>query len=120
MSAMPLRSPAPTTRRWRPRLRIVRAPAAARSRLPFLLLCLTILGGALLGALALNTAIATTGYEISQRQRDLAELSQREQQLSTEVNALASPARLSLAATRLGMVPAEGLRYIDLASGEIS
>ncbi|MFV0254404.1 MAG: hypothetical protein ACK5H2_13840 [Beutenbergiaceae bacterium] len=127
MSAMPARAPAAGSarrvtirRRWRPRLRIVRAPSAARSRLPFLSLCLAILGGSLLGALALNTAIATTGYEISQRQRELAELTQMEQQLSTQVNALASPAQLALAAGDLGMVPAEGLSYIDLADGTIS
>lgn len=123
MSAMPLRLPRPRAAArpvWRPRLRIVRAPSPARSRLPFLLLCLVILGGALLGALALNTAMATTAYEIRDRQRELAELSQLEQQLSTEVNSLSAPIQLAASARRLGMEPAEGLSYITLADGLIS
>lgn len=123
MSAMPLRAPrlrplAPTS--WRPRLRLVRAPAPARSRLPFLLLCLTILGGAMLAALALNTAMATTAYVIGDRQAELAQLAQAEQQLTAEVEQLSSPTQLAEAATRIGMVPAEGLSYINLADGTIS
>lgn len=121
MSAMPLRAPRPSIpARWRPRLRLVRAPAPVRSRLPFLLLCLAILGGAMLGALALNTAMATTAYVIGERQAELAQLSQQEQQLTSEVEQLSSPAQLAEAATRIGMVPAEGLSYINLADGTIS
>lgn len=124
MSAMPARAPqlrAPAARTsWRPRLRLVRAPAQARSRLPFLLLCVAILGGAMLGALALNTSMATTAYTISARQVELAQLSQTEQQLNTQLEQMASPTQLAAAADKIGMVPAEGLSYITLANGTIT
>lgn len=123
MSAMPLRAPQSRTSSqpsWRPRLRIVRAPANARSRLPFLLLCVSILGGAMLGALALNTSMATTAYTIRERQIELAQLTQSEQALAEQVEQLASPPELAAAASRLGMVPAEGLSYIHLEDGTIT
>ncbi|GAB2992608.1 MAG TPA: hypothetical protein VKY71_13845 [Actinotalea caeni] len=123
MSAMPLRAPRPSGNaglRWRPRLRLVRAPAPARSRLLFLLLCVGILGGAMLGALALNTAMATTAYVLRERQVELARLTESEQQLTATVEQLSSPAQLANQAQRLGMVPAEGLSYIDLETGTIS
>lgn len=123
MSALPVRVPRlrrPENQAWRPRLRIVRAPSPARSRLPFLLLCLTILGGALLGALALNTAMATGAYEIRDRQTELAALTESEQQLAGELDSLSSPGRLAQTATRLGMEPAAGLSYITLADGTVT
>lgn len=123
MSAMPLRAPrlrGATQLRWRPRLRIVRAPAPARSRLPFLLLCVAILGGAMLGALALNTSMATTAYLIGDRQLELAQLTQTEQEMQGQVEQMSSPAQLAAAADRLGMVPAQGLSYIHLEDGTIT
>lgn len=121
MSAMPLRAPQrSTSTSWRPRLRIVRAPAPARSRMPFLLLCLAILGGAMLGALALNTAMATTAYQVADRQMELAQLTQTEQALTSQVEGMNSPTQLAAAASRLGMVPAEGLSYINLETGTIT
>lgn len=123
MSAMPLRAPQARPSRqpaWRPRLRIVRAPAQARSRLPFLLLCVAILGGAMLGALALNTSMATTAYTIRERQVELAQLTETEQVLAGQVEAMSSPTQLAEAASRLGMVPAEGLSYIRLEDGTIT
>lgn len=122
MSAMPARTaavrPLPTPQR-RPRLRIVRAPAPARSRVPFLLLCLSILVGAMLGALLLNTAMATGAYRLSDMRAHLATLTQDQQQLETSLVGLGSAEQLSVAAGRLGMVPAEGLSYITLADGSI-
>lgn len=123
MSAMPLRAPRPRPSAqpsWRPRLRIVRAPAHGRSRLPFLLLCVAILGGAMLGALALNTSMAITAYTIRDRQVELAQLTENEQVLSERYEEMSSPAHLAEAATRIGMVPAAGLSYIHLEDGRIT
>lgn len=123
MSAMPLRAPRPRAHSpldWRPRLRLVRAPAPARSRIPFLLLCVAILGGAMLAALALNTSMATTAYTIADRQAELAQLVETEQQLMTEYEQMSSPTQLAAAAAALGMVPAEGLSYIYLEDGTIT
>lgn len=120
MSALPVSAPRRSTRTsWRPRLRLVRAPST-RSRLPFLLLCVSILASAMLGALALNTSMAMTAYTISERQVELAELTQAEQQLSSQLEQLSSPGQLAEAATALGMVPAEQLSYIHLEDGTIT
>lgn len=125
MSAVPLRAPsAPSARpvgsSWRPRLKIVRAPANARSLLPFTAMCLVILLGALIGALMLNTAMAATAYEIRDQRVQLARLSEREQDLTQRVERLAAPAQLADAANDLGMERAEGSSYITLSDGSIA
>lgn len=120
MSAVAGRVSAPATgSSWRPRLRIVRAPATGRSRVGFILLCVSILVGALLGALMLNTAMATTAYQIHDQQVHLARLSETEQSLAQEVERLSSPVLLQQQAEDLGMEPASGMRYIMLSDGAI-
>src|SRR5699024_12167980 len=115
MSAVPSRltAPAASTSR-RPRLRIVRAPAASRSRAGFILLCVSILVGALLAVLMLNTAMATTAYEIHGQQGRLARLSETEQSLPQEVERLSSPVLLQQRAEALGIERAGGVRYMGL------
>ncbi|UFU04225.1 hypothetical protein LQF12_06500 [Ruania suaedae] len=121
MSALPLRSrplPAGGTR-WRPRLRIVRAPEAGRSRVPFIMLCLGILGAALLSVLLLNTSMAATSYEIHEQRIALARLSEQQQTLAQEADRLASPTQLERAAAEIGMEPAGQIRYLVLSEGRI-
>src|SRR5690625_2401605 len=93
MSAQPVRTaparPAPSS--WRPRLQVVRAPANQRSLLPFAALCLTILVGAMLGALMLNTAMAATAYELREQRIDLARLSEHQQVLAHQAEQIAAP-----------------------------
>ncbi len=107
------RPAAPLVRR--PKLRIVHAPAAARSRVPFLLLCVVLLGGAMLVALMLNTTMAATAYEIHSTELELAKLSQTNQELATEVDELAAPARLADRASDLGMVRSAEVSFLRLA-----
>lgn len=122
MSAQPLRvrppRPAPTS--WRPRLQIVRAPAHQRSLWPFTALCLTILVGALLGALLLNTAMAATAYEMREQRIELARLSEHQQMLSQQVENHSSPAALAAAASELGMERGAGTSYVTLEDGSIA
>ncbi|WP_159621863.1 hypothetical protein [Ruania rhizosphaerae] len=124
MSAVPLRPlrarQAPATGAgWRPRLRIVRAPQPGRSRVPFILLCLSILASALLSVLLLNTSMAATSYEIHEQRIALARLSEQQQALSQDVDRLASPAELERAALAIGMEPAGQIRYLVLSEGTI-
>lgn len=76
MSLAPMRATAPRVepRREsepaRPRLRIVGAAAPDAARAPYFALCVAILLGALLGALALNTSMAATAYTIRDRTLD--------------------------------------------------
>ena len=74
----------------------------------------------MLGALALNTSMAMTAYTITERQVELAQLTETEQQLAGDLEHMSSPAQLAAAATRIGMVPAEGLSYIHLEDGTIT
>ena len=46
-----------------PRLRLVRAPQTARTRVPFVLACMAVLTLALVSALLLNTQMAQGAYE---------------------------------------------------------
>lgn len=134
MSAMPLRAPAwtrsPAVERRdddgasrrpapAPRLRIVRAPAESRTRVPFLVLCVAILAAALLGALLLNTSMAQTSYAIQDRQIALARLTERVQDLQQQVEIAASPAVLAQRARVAGMVPAPAPAFIRLSDGVI-
>lgn len=103
----------------RPKLKVVRPPVKQRSRVPFLALCLTLLIGSMLGALILNTAMASAAYEMHSTKIELARLTQTNQELATEVEELSAPARLADRATSLGMVPGQGINYINLVDNTV-
>jgi hypothetical protein len=135
MSAMPLRAPArpgpaESARSWQQevlarraaslgRLRVVRAPAQPQSRVPFVMLCLALLAGALMGALLLNTAMAQTSFDIQAKQIELARLSERQQGLTQQLEITASPQALAERARGMGMVPAPAPAFLNLTEGAI-
>lgn len=120
MSAAPARIALPTTRpRTRPGLRIVRQTRTEATRAPFFALCATILVGALLGALGLNTSMAATSYTIRDRQRELATAQQSVESLAGQVEAASSPAQVMAHAAALGLVPSPGVTYIRLSDRTI-
>lgn len=126
MSAVPVRAPRPTPRTagtrataWRPRLSVVPSPRPSRSLVPFLALCVAVLAASLLGALVLNTQMAAAAYVIHDRQVELNRLDEAEASLRAQVEVAGSPETLQRAAEGLGMVPAEGTRFIQLADGAI-
>lgn len=114
----PRRSPAPHPHTT-PKLKVVRPPRRQRARIPFFVVCLTVLVGAMLGALVLNTAMAATAYEMHSTQLELARTLQSNQEQAANVDELSSPSRLAEKAQSLGMVPGEGVTYIDLESGTL-
>nr|WP_129339603.1 hypothetical protein [Cellulomonas endophytica] len=101
----------------RSRLRLVTAPLQARTRVPFVLLCMAVLGGALLAALLLNTTMATGAYEAYRLSNELGRLQQDRKDLEAELDRRAAPAALADAATGLGMVPADGTGWVRLSDG---
>ncbi len=135
MSAMPLRAPArpgpaESARSWQQevlarraaalgRLRVVRPPAQSRTRVPFVVLCVALLTGALLGALLLNTAMAQTSFDIQDKQIELARLSERHQELAQLLEVASSPPALAERARALGMVPAPAPAFLNLTEGAI-
>lgn len=120
MSAMPARTATVEPRRsWRPRLQVVRSPAPARSLVPYLLLCATILLGSLVAALLINTHMAVGAYTIHESTGTLNQLLENETALVQQVEEAGSPAALQRRAEELGMEPAERVDFISLREGRI-
>ncbi|MFC7405352.1 hypothetical protein [Georgenia alba] len=117
-TARALRSTAPRPS-WRPRLEVVPSPAPSRSVVPFLLLCASILAGALLTALLLNTQMAATAYRIHDQEVALNRMNENEASLRAQVERAGSPTTLEREAQALGMVPAENVRFVHLEEGRI-
>ncbi|MBO3087455.1 hypothetical protein [Cellulomonas dongxiuzhuiae] len=102
-----------------PRLRVVGAPAQARSRVPFVLACMAVLGGALLAALLLNTQMASLAFERYELSNELGRLRQDRMDLVAQHDARSSPTQLAAEARSLGMVEANGTGWLRLADGSV-
>lgn len=117
--ANPSSAPSPAAAPPRPRLRLVRPPAQARTHVPFVVTCMAILAGALLAALLLNTQLAAGSYATRNLDVELAELARSSQALSAEIDANKAPAHLAEAAQGLGMQPAGSTAWLRLADGTV-
>lgn len=128
MSAAPLRqqrtyrarpvqgapAPVPGDRRH---LRPVQAPEQARSLMPFAILCVAVVVGALAAVLLINTTMAQGAYERRDLRIEIAAL-HKESAASLEIlEENASPATLASRASALGMAPAEALGFVSLSDG---
>lgn len=102
-----------------PWLRVVATPAQARTRVPFVLLCMAVLAAALLGALLLNTSMAQGEYERQELQARLVEATQGEEQVLADLAHAESSDQLASAARALGMVPTTTGGYLRLADGVV-
>jgi hypothetical protein len=111
--------PVPAVAPPRPRLRVVRAPAHARTRVPFVVLCMAVLAASLLGALLLNTTMATGEYERLALQSRLSTSAQSQQKVEGQLELARSPERLAAAARALGMVPAAPGGYVRLTDSMV-
>ncbi|WP_225754155.1 hypothetical protein [Actinotalea sp. Marseille-Q4924] len=103
----------------RPRLHVVRAPEHARTRTPFVVLCMGVLAASLLGTLLLNTAMAQGEYDRFALQTELTRAAQEEQRLAGEQAQLESPAQIAAEAAAMGMVPSTGGGYLRLSDGAV-
>lgn len=124
--AQPLRSPLP---QWRPattreaprraNLRPVAAPQHERTLAPFAWLCVAIVIAALGAVLALNTSMAEGAYQARDLKIEIADLHQQRATALTKLESNAAPGALASQAQTLGMVPAEHLGFITLATGQV-
>ncbi|WP_211340897.1 hypothetical protein [Xylanimonas allomyrinae] len=96
------------------RFAAVRAPLQARSGVPFLVMCGSVLAAALLAVLVLNTTMARGSYEMTRLQSDGVRAAQDVE--STQESLRAAEASLEQRATRLGMVPSEGAAFLDVTA----
>ncbi len=117
--ARPRRAPQSTPAQTPARLRLVRAPAEARTRTPFVLVCMAVLGAALLAALVLNTQMASGAYAKYDLSNELGRLDQDAKDLSAELDRKGSPSELANSAAALGMVPAAQVGWVRLAEKQV-
>jgi hypothetical protein len=105
--------PVPAPRTGRPRSRS-RAP-----RMPFILLLVGLLGGALVSLLVISTTLAQGSFRITSLQEQNAELARQAQTLTNQVAQAGNPAVIAKEAGKLGMRPNPHLGFVDLKTGKI-
>lgn len=104
----------------RPRLRSIRGQKRSSiSGLGFAAFVVFLLGGGMVGLLALNVQIQTTQLALNDAQSRSTALSLRVSDRQAQVYAKAGPGQLAAAASALGMVPDPNLVYIDLRTGKV-
>jgi len=104
-----------------PRARVqVVAPSRARpKRAPFVGLIVFLLAGGLLGLLLLNTMLAQDAFTVTQLQRQVASLQDRQEALAQSVERLGAPSRLARRAHLLGMVPSQNPVFLRSSDGHV-
>lgn len=105
-------TPAPAPRRRTP-LSVVPA-ATRRRRTPFAVVCFAALVLGLASVLLLNISVSSGQYELVQLQGQQAELAQRNEALTQEIENHQAPQVLAAAAGELGMVSSPTFGTIDL------
>ncbi|MFC4561449.1 hypothetical protein ACFO4E_06245 [Nocardiopsis mangrovi] len=114
-AARPRPDTAPAAKRPAPATR----DAAPPPRMPFVLLVLGLLGGALISLLALRTVLIEDAFAISTLQEQNADLSIQEEGLREDVLSLEAPSNIASEAEDLGMEPGGAPVVLDLREGEI-
>ena len=87
--------------------------------MPFILLLVGLLGGALVCLLVISTTLAQGAFRITNLQEQNANLARQEQILTNEVAQAGNPAVIAAEAKQLGMRPNPYLGFIDLKTGKI-
>ncbi|WP_150242490.1 hypothetical protein [Nocardiopsis quinghaiensis] len=115
--APPGRAPArPTAERSR-----AGAGTPARApRIPFVLLILCLLGGALVSLLVLRSVVAEGAFTIESLQDQNQQMSQEEQQLRNAVARMETPERIAEEAESMGMEQGEAPLFLDPERGEVT
>lgn len=107
-----------------PRTRPAPRPAGPRARsraprMPFILLLVGLLGGALVSLLVISTTLAQGSFRVTSLQEQNADLARQTQTLTNQVAQAGNPAVIAKEAELLGMRPNPHLGFIDLKSGKI-
>ena len=94
-------------------------PRVRSPRMPFILLLVGLLGGALVCLLVISTTLAQGAFRITNLQEQSATLARQEQILTNEVAQAGNPAVIAAEAKQLGMRPNPRLGFIDLKTGKV-
>ncbi|ASU83415.1 hypothetical protein CDO52_12045 [Nocardiopsis gilva YIM 90087] len=87
--------------------------------MPFVLLVLGLLGGAMISLLALRTVLIEDAFAITRLEQDYRNLSHQQEALQEQVVALEAPDRIASEAEAMGMEPGDAPLFIDLRTGTI-
>jgi hypothetical protein len=94
-------------------------PLARSSRMPFILLLVGLLGGALVSLLVISTTLAQGAFRVTSLQEQNANLAREQQTLTNEVAQAGNPAVIAQKAEQLGMRANPHLGFIDPKTGKI-
>ncbi len=94
-------------------------PRTRSPRMPFILLLIGLLGGALVCLLVISTTLAQGAFRITTLQAQNANLARQQQTLTNEVAQAGNPALVEAEAEQLGMRPNPQLGFVDLKTGKI-
>ena len=87
--------------------------------MPFILLLVGLLGGALISLLVISTTLAQGSFRVTHLQEQNANLARQEQSLTSEVAQASNPAQIAQEAAKLGMVQNPNLKFVNLKTGKI-
>jgi flagellar biosynthesis component FlhA len=88
--------------------------------MPFILLLLGLLGGALVCLLIISTTLAAGSYRITSLQQADQALAKQQQQLQQQAAEAQAPSVLAERAEQLGMRPVSELQFLNVKTGRIS
>ncbi len=118
-AALTSQAPAPSGPQRSGYLRLVPQRRSKAARTPFVVVVVALLGGGLLGLLALNTVLAQDAFRLHTLKTEGKQLAVREQVLRREVEGLRTPEALAARATAMGMVPAGPPAFLRLSDGAV-
>ena len=88
--------------------------------MPFLLLIVGMLCGALVCLLVISTTLAAGSFQITNLQQQNQALSKQQQQLQQQVAQDQAPSVIAQRAEQLGMQPAGQLQFLNVKTGQLS
>ena len=88
--------------------------------MPFLLLIVGMLSGALVCLLVISTTLAAGSFQITNLQQQNQALSKQQQQLQQQVAQDQAPGVIAQRAEQLGMKPAGQLQFLNVKTGQLS
>ena len=94
-------------------------PRSRAPRMPFILLLVGLLGGALVSLLVISTTLAQGSFHITSLQAQNASLAREKQILTNQVAQAENPAVIAQRAEQLGMRPNPHLGFINPKTGKI-
>lgn len=103
-----------------PSVRTGPAESAGRHRMPFLLLIVGMLCGALVCILVISTTLAAGSFQITSLQQQNQAMAKQQQQLQQEVAQDQAPSVIAQRAEQLGMKQAGQLQFLNVKTGQIS